>query len=174
MHKYTLLKFSGLILLVLFFFIFQSVRWSGENGALKAHNKFIDYFSERRLGKCSNMISELYSDQWNFNNEEISLALRDLAKYFFLSFEVNWEDHSIRFSEDSYLITGTLKIEGSGNQVTDFIMKEMRKYQPLPFTFHWSKSGMTPWSWEITKIEHPTLSVPNGYIPGKSLNSLRW
>ena len=120
------------------------------------------------------MISEFYSDQWKFNDEEISLALRDLAKYFFLSFEVNWEDYSVRYSEDSYLITGTLKIEGAGNQATDFIMKEMRKYQHLPFTFHWSKTGMTPWAWQITKIEHPTLSVPNGYIPGKTLNSLRW
>ena len=174
MHRYTLLKYSGLLFLVICFFIFQSVRWSGEDGALRAHNNFINYLSERRIGKCSNLISEKYLDQWSFNNEEISLALRDLAKHFFLSFEVNWGNSFIKNSENTYQITGTLKIQGSGNQVTDFILKEINKHQSLPFTFHWAKSGRAPWSWKIIKIEHPTLSMPNGYVPGRTLNSLRW
>ena len=135
MHRYSLLKISGLIFFILFIFIVQSFRWNGEKGAQKAHEKFISHFSDKRFAKCSNSISEEYSDQWDFNNDEIALALRDYAKHFFLSFQANWQNNSIRKTSETYQITGTLKIDGTGNQVTEMIIKETRTHLLHPFTF---------------------------------------
>ena len=174
MHRYSLLKISGLIFFILFIYIIQSFRWSGEKGAQKAHENFISYFSEKRFGKCSNYISEEYSDQWHFNNDEIALALRDYAKHFFLYFQANWENNSIRKVSETFHITGNLKIDGKGNQLTEIIMKESNKHLLHPFTFHWIKSNPLPWSWKLIKIEHSKLEVPSGYVPGKSFNSSRW
>ena len=173
-HRYSLLKISGLIFFILFIFIVQSFRWSGEKGAQKAHENFISYFSEKRFAKCSNSISDDYSDQWDFNNDEIALALRDYAKHFFLSFQANWQNNSIRKTSETYQITGNLKINGTGNQITEMIIKETRTHLLDPFTFHWKKSGFLPWSWKLIRIEHSKLEVPSGYVPGKSFNSLRW
>ena len=104
MHRYSLLKISGLIFFILFIYIIQSFRWSGEKGAQKAHENFISYFSEKRFGKCSNYISEEYSDQWQFNNDEIALALRDYAKHFFLYFQANWENNSIEKFQKLFIL----------------------------------------------------------------------
>ena len=69
--------------------------------------------------------------------------------------------------------TGNLKIDGTGNQITEMIIKETRTHLLDPFTFHWKKSGFLPWSWKLIRIEHSKLEVPSGYVPGKSFNSLR-
>ena len=85
---------------MILFFTFQTFRWSGQEGAEKAHRKFIQFFSERRWGKCGRMISENYADQWNFNRENIALALQDFGRHFFISLEVSWETNSESKSEE--------------------------------------------------------------------------
>ena len=92
----------------------------------------------------------------------------------FLSFQANWQNNSIRKTSETYQITGNLKIDGTGNQITEMIIKETRTHLLDPFTFHWKKSGFLPWSWKLIRIEHSKLEVPSGYVPGKSFNSLRW
>ena len=100
--------------------------------------------------------------------------LEDYAKHFFLYFQANWENNSIRKVSETFHITGNLKIDGKGNQVTEMIMQESKKHLLHPFTFHWIKSSPLPWSWKLIKIEHSKLEVPSGYVPGKSFNSSRW
>ncbi|MFL2480168.1 MAG: hypothetical protein ACJ0K4_11530 [Verrucomicrobiales bacterium] len=174
MHRSLLLKLSALGIIVVLFFGIQTVRWSGEKGAKKAHKHFIQYLSDRRWSKCSRMISELYDDQWKFNRNDISLALRDFGRHFYISLSVDWKTMSATKMEGSYAIKGAMKIKGSGSPAADYIIKEARPYLIDSFTFIWSRSGIMPWSWKLEKIKHPSIKVPPGYVPGDQSSSLKW
>ena len=174
MHRSLLLKLSALGIIVVIFFGIQTIRWSGQKGAKRAHEHFIQYLSDRRWSKCSQMISEQYDDQWKFNRNDISLALRDFGRHFYISLSVDWKTISTTETGSSYNIIGTMKIEGSGNPVTGHIIKEARPYLLDPFTFTWSRSGIMPWSWKLGKIKHPSIKVPSGYVPGDESRSFKW
>lgn len=174
MHKSLLFKLTALGIIIALFFGIQTFRWSGKKGASKAHAQFIQYLSDRRWTKCSRMISELYNDQWKFDRDDISLALRDFGRNFYITLTVDWKTIDAKEKDGEYEITGTMKIEGSGSPAADYIIKEARPYLIDPFTFIWSRSGIMPWSWELKKIKHPSIKVPAGYVPGKQSNSFKW
>ena len=174
MHRSLLLKLSGLGIIVVLFFVIQTVRWSGETGAKKAHDRFIQYLSDRRWTKCSRMISELYTDQWKFDRNDISMALRDFGRHFYITLGINWKTLSTAQTRESYGIIGTMKIDGSGSPAADYIIKETRQYLMDPFTFNWSRSGILPWSWTLESIKHPSIKVPADYVPGNRSHSFKW
>ena len=76
MHRSLLLKLFVLGIIAVIFFGIQTVRWSGEKGAKRAHKHFIQYLSDRRWSKCSQMISEQYDDQWKFDHQHHILAVQ--------------------------------------------------------------------------------------------------
>jgi len=173
-HKSLLFKLAAFGIIVAIFFGIQAFRWSGEKGAEKAHEQFMQYLSDRRWTKCSRMISELYNDQWKFNRNDISLALRDFGRHFYITLTVEWKTISVTEKEREYKIIGMMKIEGSGSPAADYIIKEARPHLINSFTFIWSRSGIMPWSWKLTEIKHPSIKVPAGYVPGKQSYSFKW
>ena len=153
----------GLLALIL---VVQTIRWSGESGAERAHQKFLDHVADRRWGKCQRMISTSYSDRWGFGRNDISLALKDVGSQFVISLLIGWETEAIEEVEGAFEIVGKMDIDGRGGPAVELILAEARRYTSRPFTFHWKREGLLPWKWKLQSIDHPTVEVPPGYTPG--------
>ena len=161
----------GAVLLLAVFFGWQAMRWSGEDGAIRAQEKFIASIEDRRWGKVRAMISETYSDRWGFSREDVAAALRDVGGQFVIHLQIDWYRETVSSQEGLYQIVGRMQIDGRGGPAAELILHQGRAYLNEAFTFHWRREGLMPWKWKLVKMEHPTVEVPPGYQPG-DLNSL--
>lgn len=153
---------AALILLVI-----QSFRWSGESGARRAHAKFLERLEDKKWGKCHRMIATDYSDRWDFNRDDVSLALRDVAGEFIISLQINWSEGSITENDSRHTVAGRIQIDGRGSPAVPIIVREFKEFSAQPFRFEWRKSGFLPWTWKLVSIDHPSVEVPSGYKPGR-------
>jgi len=148
--------------------LIQALRWSGESGAELAQQKFLDHFTSRNWKECHAMVDVGYSGKWNLERGELSLLMQDFSRQFIIAPRVGWKTTSITRTNGFFEINGTMSFEGGSGPSAGVILREIGKYTVLPFRFRWKHSTLTPWSWHLESIEHPTLELPSGYIPGRS------
>lgn len=159
--------FIAALLAILVLFVVQSFRWSGESGARRAHAKFLERIEDKKWGKCHRMIAADYADRWDFNRDDISLALRDVAAEFIISLQIDWSEDSITENDDAHTLAGRIQIDGRGSPAVPIILREFKGYAAEAFRFEWRKSGLLPWAWKLVSIDHPSVEVPRGYEPGR-------
>jgi hypothetical protein len=146
----------------------QAVRWSGESGAELAQQKFMDHFTKRKWKKCHEMVAASYSDKWNLERSELSLLMQDFSRQFIIAPRAGWHTALITRTNSSFEVNGLMSFEGGSGPSSGFILREIGNYTAQPFSFRWKHSTLMPWSWHLESIEHPTLELPSGYIPGRS------
>ncbi|MFP6875125.1 MAG: hypothetical protein VCA55_16625 [Verrucomicrobiales bacterium] len=146
----------------------QVIRWSGESGAELAQQEFLGYFTERRWKKCHSMVAGSYSDRWNLEREKLSLVMQDFSRQFIIAPRAKWQTISMTKKNTSFEINGIMSFEGGSGHASGFILREIGNYTSEPFSFRWKHSGIMPWSWHLESIDHPTLELPSGYVPGRS------
>jgi hypothetical protein len=157
-----ILAASALITLVHIF------RWSGESGAELAQQKFLENFTKRKWKECHGMVASTYSDKWQLERNELSLLMQDFSRQFIISPRVGWQTTSITRTSTAFEINGIMSFEGGSGSSSGIILREIRNYTGQPFRFRWKHASMMPWSWNLESIEHPSLELPSGYIPGRS------
>ena len=143
-------------------------RWSGESGAELAQQKFLDHFTNRNWKKCHAMVAVSYSGKWNLQRSELSLLMQDFSRQFIISPRIGWHTTSMTVTNSSYEINGIMSFEGGSGPSSGLILREIGNYTAQPFNFRWKHSSITPWSWHLESVEHPTLELPSGYVPGRS------
>lgn len=124
---------------------------------------------ERRSSKALlKLLAEDYRDQWKFDREQAAKALSEVGSQFiFLSVEEVSPTYDIQETEAT--VSMEMKLTGSGGPLAQEVMRRANKLKD-PFTFYWRKNGPWPWSWEIVRIENPSLPVGlYGYDPGAGI-----
>ena len=148
--------------------VIQVIRWSGESGAELAQQQFLEHFTQRQWKQCHKMVAVGYSDKWNLKREQLSLLMQDFSRQFILAPRTKWQTTSMTTQNDYFEINGVMTFVGGSGPASGYILREMGNYTSEPFIFRWKHSAMMPWSWHLESIDHPTLELPSGYVPGRS------
>jgi hypothetical protein len=144
--------------------------------AHRTQEDFLQRIVKRKRHQALLLTSETYRDVWEFDRNQLELALRDVDSQF-LSLQLTPSQETSSYTDGSYLYTARLRLQGQTiGPVGPMMISEANQIQN-PFTFHWKKESWWPWSWRLTKIDHPDFRPPNQYTPGMlsseaSLNDL--
>lgn len=155
------------VILILGGYLF-GYRWQPMEQLTRTHTRFIEAIEDKKWSRCTKLIAPDYGDRWALNRQDLSLALKDVGSQFFIVLDMNWETDDTKLAEDeeSGTVSGRGSFSGKGSPLAGAIESYAARYADEVFTFHWTKQSWLPWDWKLKKIEHPSLSIPDGYKPG--------
>jgi hypothetical protein len=148
--------------------VMQVIRWSGESGAERAQQEFLEHFTKRHWKKCHGMVAVNYSGTWHLDRKQLSLLMQDFSRQFIIAPRVGWQTISITKENEFFEIKGIMSFKEGTGPASGLILSEIGSYTAEPFSFSWKRSSIMPWSWRLESIEHPTLELPAGYFPGRA------
>ncbi len=94
--------------------------------------------------------------------------LREVLQQFF-ALTIKSQGSQTEFSGDTATVTVNLTITGSGTGATEWITNEVNRL-PAPWVFTWQKVNVFPWSWELMKVDNPSLTIPDRSLFDPSAN----
>jgi hypothetical protein len=103
------------------------------------------------------LIAETYADRWEHDKEFVISGSREVFRQF-LFLTIQQEITAFTNEGSAAQVKALIRISGSGSPLAQYAMAKVNTLVE-PFTFTWAKSGWQPWSWRMTRVEHPTLEV---------------
>ncbi|NNE94191.1 MAG: hypothetical protein HKN23_21290 [Verrucomicrobiales bacterium] len=168
----TRLIVIGAVSLVAILAIFISVYWSDSRVLKRKHEAFITAIEKRSASRLKRVLSENYSDRWDFNREDAVLAMMDAGSTF-LVLAVDETDPVFSIDGKQATVEVTLRVSG---KPLGFAGQEVIRHAnrlKVPWNFTWKKEG-GPGSWRLIQMENG--DIPDnlyGYEPGDIKRALR-
>ncbi|MES2572460.1 MAG: hypothetical protein V4710_20720 [Verrucomicrobiota bacterium] len=113
---------------------------------------------KRDWPRFSTFIADTYSDRWQHDKKFLLDEPRQVFQHFLL-LSIQAEEVELVREPDTGVVTERLKLEGSGSPVAQMVMQTVNGLSE-PFVFHWKKQNWKPWAWQLVRIDHPVLQVP--------------
>lgn len=153
--------------------IFVGLQFRPATAVAKKQASLIEGVERRSASRIQRLLSEKYTDRWEFTDEEIVEAVVDVGSQF-MALVVTAEDQTLEFEDGAAVVTAKLVISGkpvgpAGQEATKRVnqLKE-------PFTFTWEKESFLPTSWRLVRIDNPGLPEHlYGYEPGDIRRAMR-
>lgn len=122
--------------------------------------------ADRKPGVYTDLVSQKYLDEWQFNTDKVQKAMDDVAVQFLtlniVPEAVGWQKNG----KTEATWQGHLRFKGTvASPIGQMILDESQKLKE-PFSFVWTKESWTPWSWKLSAVTNPALEVPSDYQPG--------
>jgi hypothetical protein len=134
--------------------------WQPERQVRLHTTHFLRKVEQRNWNGAREMMAGDFQDRWGHDQSSALEDAREVfSQFLFLTIENRTTDCVISANEAE---TNTVvKISGRGGVGAQLVMERVNSLHQ-PFHFHWRKSGRTPWSWELTRLDQPELSIdPN-------------
>ena len=153
--------------------IFVGLQFRPETAVAKKQASLIQGIEKRSASRIQRLLSENYTDRWEFTDEEIVEAVIDVGSQF-MALVVTAEDQTMEINDGVAVITAKLIVSGkpvgpAGQEAT----KRLNRLKS-PFTFTWEKESFLPTSWRLVKIDNPDLPTElYGYEPGDIRRAMR-
>lgn len=153
--------------------IFVGLQFRPATAVTKKQASLIQGIEKRSVSRIRRLLSDDYTDRWEFTDEEIVESVVDVGSQF-MTLVVTAEDQTIEINEGVAIVTARLIVSGTpvgpvGQEAT----KRLNKLKS-PFTFTWVKESFLPNSWRLVKLDNPEL--PDhlyGYKPGDIRRKMR-
>ncbi len=136
-----------------------------EDIARRTHEDFVQRFVERNRHRALLLTSQNYRDVWEFDRYHLELVMRDVHSQF-LSIQLTPSQETSTYTTGSYVYSARFHLQGQTIGPLGSLMLSQGNQIQTPFTFHWKKESWWPWSWRLTKIDHPDFRPPDQYTPG--------
>ncbi|MDF1739318.1 MAG: hypothetical protein P1U86_09170 [Verrucomicrobiales bacterium] len=154
--------------------VFVGLQFRPATAVAKKQASLIEGIERRSASRIQRLLSEEYSDRWEFTDEEIVEAVVDVGSQF-MALVVTAEDQTLEINEDGIAVV-TAKLIVSGKPVGPAGQEATKRVNQLksPFTFTWKKDSFLPTSWRLVKIDNPDLPGElYGYEPGDIGRAMR-
>ena len=152
-------KWRLLVFATVFTGLFCIKLWRPER-QIELHQKnFLSALEDRRWGRVEGQFCERYSDRFGHNRATAIKDLKDVLRQSF-ALTIKSQGSQTEFSGDTATIKVNLTITGSGAGATEWIANELNRL-PAPWVFTWQKVNVFPWSWELMKVDNPSLTIPD-------------
>jgi len=139
----------------------------------KKQAAFLVGLEKRSPARIQRLVSENYTDRWEFNRDDIVATMLDAGSQF-LVLVVRGEE--VGFEQQDGVVTVTMDLTISGKPVGPAGQEVMRRINQLntPFVFTWKKENFLPTSWRLISIDNETLPDElYGYEPGSLRRAMR-
>lgn len=148
------LKFAGLGLLALIFFLLWFLQ--PERQLENSQNRFLNAVQGKNWEAAGEMMAQDYLDQWEYDKAR---ALEDSQVAFsqFVLLKVERKIVSADVSGHLGKASALIKLNGRGGPFAELITTRINGLRE-PFVFHWRQENWKPWSWKLTRIEHPEMT----------------
>ncbi len=161
--------------LLLFVFVAGWVGWQLHPSRVIAKKQaaLIEGIEKRSSTRVARLVSDEYSDRWDFTRDDAIEAVLDVGSQFF-TLILKSEDQVINHDGDWGIVR--VRLELSGKPVGPLGNEATRRLNQLeePFEFTWKKESFLPTSWKLVMIENSGL--PDnlyGYEPGDIRRAMR-
>ncbi len=138
---------------------------SEEKQMLKQQQRFLTAVENRKWSQIDSMICKDYDDG-ALNAEQVKTTLRQVLGGFF-TLSITPEITRVQVVHGLGFVKTKLKVEGNGAGLSSEVIAQANRIKS-PWTFHWHKRGMWPWSWELVQVHNDELVVPDGGIESLS------
>jgi len=141
------------------------IHWSPQRQLELKQEGFIRALQKHNGKKLQPYLAEDYEDQWEFDRDDVVLAVSDVGRHFMI-LTVKSFDTDFRIGERQAVVKMKLQLSGSGSLVANEVIRIVNR-QKKAFVFTWKRQSFWPGSWKIVRIEHPGLPIDlYGYRPG--------
>lgn len=137
--------------------IFLWLRWQPERQVELHQRDFLQALEDRSWGKVRGMLAGDYSDRFGHDRETAVADAREVLRHFF-ALTIQPQGSRAEMGEGKAVVTVNLTISGTGTGMTEFITSEVNKL-PDPWKFHWKKTAIWPWAWQLEKVDNASLAI---------------
>lgn len=132
-------------------------RWQPERFLPARFDTFVDRVENNHWRMAGWLVSDNYSDQWDFDKESLLKSGASVFRHFrWLEIQRGTEEWS--FEHDRATVTVTLVLRGEGTQLAT-MAKDTASEATGPYLFTWRKTGSMPWQWYLVSIDQPELNL---------------
>ena len=134
--------------------------WQPERQVRLHQAHFLKAVERRKWDRMAGFIADNYSDQWAHDKGFVTGGSREVFRQF-LFLTIEHAVDSCVVEDGSATVRAVVKIGGTGSPVAQYAMAKVNTLGD-PFTFRWEKQSWQPWDWQLQRIAHPVLVIPDG------------
>ena len=127
---------------------------------LKHNASLLRAFEKRSWDKAESLFDAGYSDRWGHDRERVLRESREVLRQFF-AVEISQERIAVSTDGASGEVQTLIRIKGSGTPLAQLAMQTVNDLKS-PFRFVWKRKSWKPWDWQLTGVDNPDLSLPEG------------
>ena len=136
--------------------------WQPERQVRLHQAHFLKAVERRKWDRMAGFIAENYSDRWGHDKGFVVSGSREVFRQF-LFLTVEHAVASCVVEGGAATVRAAVKISGTGGPVAQYAMGKVNSLGE-PFDFHWEKRSWKPWDWQLVRVSHPVLHIPDGPV----------
>ena len=129
--------------------------WRPERQVRRHQAALLAAVEKRAWGALEPLVSDHYRDRWRVDKGNFIRLARGVCGQF-LVLRVEWEWLALERSADRVVVVGRLGMMGSGGPVAQAAVEEVGRWKESA-RFHWERSGLWPWKWQLCEVEQSEL-----------------
>lgn len=146
---------AALLLSVALWFAWWAFGRSPEAQIRAAQAALLTALEERDWDDVADFLSADYSDSYSHTRQS---AIEDGKKYlgFFYALSIKTDQVSVRAAKEQGVLQAMLRMEGNGAGYSQAVLGAVNQINE-PWIFHWTKTGLWPWTWQVTMIHNDQI-----------------
>lgn len=125
---------------------------SPETQIRAAQAAFLVAIEDRDWDDVADYLAPDYTDAYGHTRES---AVVDAKKFLglFFALSIKTDQISVRAAPKQGALNAMLRMEGRGAGYSQAVVDHVNRLTS-PWTFHWTKAGTWPWTWQVTMIHN--------------------
>ncbi|HEY1050336.1 MAG TPA: hypothetical protein VGE39_11295 [Prosthecobacter sp.] len=146
---------SAVALIIALWFAWWAFGRSPESQIRAAQAALLEAVEDRDWDDVADFLSADYSDSYGHTRQS---AIDDGKKYLglFYALSIKTDQISVRAAKEQGVLQSMLRMEGNGAGYSQAVMGAVNQIQE-PWIFHWTKTGLWPWTWQVTMIHNDQI-----------------
>lgn len=154
-HRLVFRSLASLLLILLLWLGWWLFGRSAESQIRSAQSALQTAVENRDWDDVADFLSPDYTDSYSHTRES---AIQDGRKYLgaFFVLSIKTEQTTIRAATKQGMVQTQIRLEGTGAGYSQAVLGAVNQIQE-PWVFHWTKTGLWPWTWQVTMIHNDQI-----------------